>query len=110
MVDEMIDYLSDFAEWLLTLVTWVFELLIGFVVDLIQWLVGVLVSIAMTILNVLPEATPIQPPGEVYSSFLGIINWFLPINHINTSLMMYTAAIGLYFVTAPILRWIKVMK
>ena len=100
-------------SWLTGFITSAIQALIGYVENLFYTFANSVISGVASAcsagISLLPSGS-ISSAGSVASSVLPVLNWFLPISGILTSLGLYFSAWLLYLGSAPLLRWFKVTK
>lgn len=103
--------LSDFANWLKSLFTWLVDSIWNVIVDIFNALIVALCALCDGVINLLPTTSTTAPtdPSSI-NDFIAYLNWFLPIDHILASVVFYCTALALYFSIGPLLRWVKVIS
>lgn len=51
-----------------------------------------------------------QLPDAVVYKYLGIINWFIPVNFMVSTFEAFLVAYGSYIIISAVLRWIKAIS
>ena len=75
-----------------------------------NWLSEIINSIQGILMVLLPDSPfQFQLPEEV-QSILGYINWVIPFYMIGNTLMIWCAAILVYYAYQTILRWVKAIQ
>lgn len=110
MLGSLLEFLKNCCTWLIDKVEFVF-------ITVVNALISAVAAVAGAVISVLPasapgDTVPSALPDTLFAgnSFLGVLNWFLPVNHIVASLMFYLSAVVIYFTVAPLLRWVKILK
>lgn len=103
----------DFS-WLTNFISSAIDRLIGLLqnllIDLCNLLISAIASAGVAVIDLLPTASSLPSNGSFESSFLGVVNWFLPVNGLVDCLAFYFAGYLLYMASAPLLRWFKVVR
>lgn len=103
----------DFS-WLTDFISSAIDRLLGLLynslIKLINLLIAGLASAATYVIGLFPASSSLPSSGVVDGSFLGTINWFLPITGLIQCLGIYFAGWLLYIGLAPLGRWLKVTK
>lgn len=100
---------SWLTDWLIGALEWFGQLIKNGIIEIINALIVAIAAICDAVIALLPESS-YTAPGTVESTWLGVVNWFLPLNHIIYSLGMYLAAVLVLFGIGPVLRWLKVVR
>jgi len=102
----------DFS-WLTSWIVSVIDLFIGLIyntfVKFINIFIYDLVAVAKVIVNSMPSIDVVSTPS-IETSLIPYINWFLPVSGLVISLNFYFAGLFLYLISAPLLRWFKIVK
>lgn len=77
-------------------------------------LTDTLVSLALTVINVLP-ASPFRPVIDSFNDsqihiFLSYVNYLLPVAEMISILSIWIVGVAAYYIYQLILRWIKVIN
>lgn len=79
----------------------------GILIDFANFLIKSFVSISNIIFSLLPDS-PFKRLNEALDqTFLGYINWVLPISEMIEILVLWAAAVAIYYTVSNILRLIK---
>ena len=100
---------SWMTDWLVNILRWFGQAIYNGTIKLVNAIIIALAAFVDTVLSLLPT-TSYSTDGAFDSSWLGTLNWFLPISHMVNALAMYAAAVTLLFSVGPILRWLKVVR
>jgi len=113
MTDSVLDFIKDSFLWLIDGISKAF-------VDFFNFVIQTIADFCLIVIGILPDSVSgvdLSLPGDLAvisssdgQSFMSILSWFLPINHIANSLMIYLFTVVLYFSVGPILRWVKIIK
>lgn len=79
----------------------------SFLIDFVNFLIKSLVNIANVIFSILPDSPFKSLNSALDQTFLGYINWILPITEMIEILLLWTASIAIYYTVSNILRVIK---
>lgn len=100
---------SWLTDWIVGVFDWFLQEIINGLIWIINQTILAICALAGMIIDLLPSAS-YTVPGGIDSSWLGVMNWFLPINHIVASLAVYISAMLVLFGVGPILRWVKMVR
>ncbi len=59
------------------------------------------------IINVLPDSPFNLIDNSSVSTYMGWLNWLVPVSQIVAILQVWVVAVGIYYVVVIVLRWIK---
>lgn len=76
-------------------------------IDFVNFLIKSLVNIANVLFSILPDSPFKNLNSNLDSTFLGYINWVLPISEIIEISVLWVASIAIYYTVSNILRVIK---
>lgn len=79
----------------------------GILIDFVNLLIEKFVSISNIIFGILPDSPFKNLNASLDQTFLGYINWILPISEMIELLVLWAAAIAIYYTVSNILRIIK---
>lgn len=79
----------------------------GILIDFVNLLIEKFVSISNIIFGILPDSPFKSLNAALDKTFLGYINWILPISEMIELLVLWAAAIAIYYTVSNILRIIK---
>lgn len=79
----------------------------SFLIDFANFLIEQFVNISNIIFGILPDSPFKNLNNTLDKTFLGYINWILPISEMLEILVLWAAAIAIYYTVSNILRLIK---
>ena len=84
----------------------------SFVINLINSLIRGFGSVLAIVFSMLPDS-PFQKyviENELIKSYVGYINYFVPVASILIVLESWCVAIGIYYIVQIVLRWLKAIE
>lgn len=107
MIEKITTYLSQWGEWILTKLH---ILLVSFV----QSIIDLFIDLALYVVGLFPADPGLVSPGEspagaVMDIVFQTVAWLFPIPYIFTLVGTIVASVLLYFVIAPLARWVKLL-
>lgn len=79
----------------------------GILIDFVNLLIKQFVNVSNLIFGILPDSPFKSLNNSLDKTFLGYINWILPISEMLEILVLWAAAIAIYYTVSNILRLIK---
>lgn len=107
MIEKITTFLNQWAEWVLV------KLKIA-LVTLLQGIVNLFVDFALYVVSLFPADPGLASPGEsptgaVMDIVFQTISWLVPVPYLFTLVGTIVASVLLYFVIAPLARWVKLL-
>lgn len=107
MIQKITGFLSQWAEWGLVK----FKIAI---VGLLQTIVNLFVDFALYVVSLFPSDPGLPSPGQspagaVMDIVFQTVAWLFPIPYIASLVGTIVASVVLYFVIAPLARWVKLL-
>lgn len=79
----------------------------GFLIDFVNLLIEKFVSVSNIIFGILPDSPFKNLSNQLDKTFLGYINWVLPVAEMIEILALWAAAVAIYYTVSNILRLVK---
>lgn len=72
-----------------------------------EWLGSLLTNTINWLVDLLPDSPFQSIEMSVFDSYLGYINYFVPIDFMISTFLLWLSSISVYYIYSVILRWIK---
>ncbi|MEE1154384.1 MAG: hypothetical protein UH241_04430 [Acutalibacteraceae bacterium] len=75
-----------------------------------EWLSNLLTDTLQWIIDLLPDSPFTAIDFSAISPYLGYINYFIPIDFMLSTFLLWLSAIAVYYCYSCVLRWLKVIN
>ncbi len=72
-----------------------------------DWLGNLLTDVINWLVDLLPDSPFQAIEMSIFDSYLGYINYFVPIDFMVSTFLLWLGAISIYYIYSVVLRWIK---
>lgn len=107
MIEKITTFLAQWSDWVLV------KLKIS-LVGLLQLIIDLFVDFALYVVSLFPADPGLSSPGQspfgpVMDIVFQTISWLFPVAYLSTLVGTIVSSVVLYFVIAPLARWVKLL-